>query len=254
MFELKNKDLNLPNLVTALRVFLLPLFIYLILQPSRTSHVFAFAIFLFASLSDLLDGYLARRLNQETELGKFLDPLADKLLVLGAFVTLIFLSEQIQVWMVLSIVGRDIFITFFRYLAIYQGSSLRTSRLAKAKTAFQMFSIFVILTSLALMTVRERDLINQSYREAIEAGAVPWEIAASHLVLFLKGHPQGFLFGLASFLPYFLMAATTIVTIISLLRYLATNYQLLLGPIPLIRPRDSGDLPARSGDESGHPC
>lgn len=249
----KSKELNLPNFITALRVALLPLFIYLILQPSRTSHLTAFALFLFASLTDLLDGYLARRLNQQTELGKFLDPLADKFLVLGAFVTLIFLSEQIQVWMVLCIVGRDILITFFRYLAIYQGSSLRTSRLAKAKTAFQMFSIFVILTSLALITVRERDLINQGYREAVEAGSAPWEIAVTNFESFLGGHPQGLLYGLASFLPYFLMAATTIVTVISLLRYLVTNYRLFLGPIPLIRSRNDRAPPPGRGGESRHP-
>jgi cardiolipin synthase len=228
--------------MTAFRVVLLPFFVYLILQPSRTSHLIAFAIFLFASLTDLLDGYLARRLNQQTELGKFLDPLADKFLVLGAFVTLIFLSEQIPVWMVLCIVGRDVLITFFRYLAIYQGSSLRTSRLAKAKTAFQMFSIFVILTSLALITVRQRDLINQSYREAAGAGYTLWEVATANLRTFLEGRADGVLFALASFLPYFLMAATTAVTIISLMRYVATNFRLLRGPIPLIRPREA-DLP-----------
>jgi len=157
--SLTQKDFNIPNLLTAFRAILLPFFIYMILQPSQSSRMIAFAVFAFASLTDLFDGYLARRLDQETELGKFLDPLADKCLVLGAFITFIFLSEQIQVWMVLCILARDIMITCFRYLAIYQGKTLQTTRLAKVKTAFQMFSIMVILTGFMVHTVPEYDLI-----------------------------------------------------------------------------------------------
>jgi phosphatidylglycerophosphate synthase len=130
---LRQSNLNIPNLVTACRALFLPFFVYLISRPSQTSRILGFALFVFASLTDLIDGYLARRLNQETEFGKFLDPLADKLLVTGSLITMIFLSEQVQLWMVMCIVGRDVLITCLRYLAIYQGSSLRTSRLAKGE-------------------------------------------------------------------------------------------------------------------------
>lgn len=230
-------EINIPNVLTAFRVAFVPLFIYLILQPSRVCHIIAFGIFIIATLTDFIDGYLARRLHQETELGKFMDPLADKFLVLAAFITFIFLSEQIRIWMVLCIVGRDIFITSLRYLAIYQGTTLRTSRLAKVKTAFQMFSILVILFSFLSITVRERNLIDQEYHEALQAGHSQWEIAGKNLEDFLSGNHEGLLFGLASFLPYYLMLATTIVTIVSFFRYLLTNHHLFLGPIPVLRPR-----------------
>ena len=241
------KDFNIPNLLTAFRVIFLPFFIYLILQPSQMSRLIAFAVFAFASLTDLLDGYLARRLNQETEFGKFLDPLADKCLVLGAFIPFVFLSEQIQVWMVLCILGRDIVITSFRHLAIYQGTSLRTSRLAKVKTAFQMFSIIVILTSFMMLTDPEYNLINQQYHIALETGLSRWDIAGSNVQRFLHGQYGNFFFVLTSFLPYYLMILTTIITIVSLLRYLFTNYRLLQGPIPVIRPRDEETGERRSG-------
>jgi len=231
------KDFNIPNLLTVFRVIFLPFFIYLVLQPSQICRMIAFAVFVFASLTDLLDGYLVRRLNQETEFGKFLDPLADKCLVLGAFIAFVFLSEQIQVWMVLCILGRDMVITSFRYLAIYQGKRLRTSRLAKVKTAFQMFSIIVILMGFMALTVPEYNLINQQYHNALKTGLSRWDIAGSNVQRFLHGKHNNFFFGLASFLPYYLMMLTTIITLVSLLRYLFTNYRLLHGPIPVIRPR-----------------
>jgi cardiolipin synthase (CMP-forming) len=235
--DLHHTNFNIPNILTAFRVMFVPFFVYLILQPSRICHLIAFLLFVLASLTDCVDGYLARRLHQETEFGKFLDPLADKFLVLGAFITFIFLSEQIQVWMVLCIVSRDIVITSLRYLAMYQGKVLRTSRLAKVKTAFQMFSIVVILMSSILITLRELDLINRQYQRAAEQGLSRWEIAGSNLHSFLTGQVEGFFFGLASFLPYYLMLLTTVITIISLIRYLFTNHQLLRGPIPLVRPK-----------------
>ncbi len=235
---MNQKAINIPNLVTAIRVILVPFFVYLVLQPSQTSHLIAFALFVLASLTDLVDGYLARRLHQETEFGKFLDPLADKCLALGAFITFIFLSEQIELWMVLCILGRDVFITCLRYLSIYQGSSLRTSRLAKVKTAFQMFSIILILTSFSLISVPERNLINQQYHQAVEEGHSRWEVANGNLMGFLGGSTsRGVFFGLASFLPYHLMMLTTLFTIISLARYVFTNYRLFLGTIPIVRPR-----------------
>jgi CDP-diacylglycerol--serine O-phosphatidyltransferase len=256
---LNQKHVNIPNLVTAIRVILVPFFIYLVLQPSQTSHLIAFALFVLASLTDLVDGYLARRLNQETEFGKFLDPFADKCLALGAFITFIFLSEQIELWMVLCILGRDVFITCLRYLSIYQGSSLRTSRLAKVKTAFQMFSIILILTSFSLITVPERNLINQQYHQAVEAGHSRWEVANENMTGFLfEDKSKGVFFGLASFLPYQLMLLTTMFTIISLGRYLFSNYRLFLGPIPLLRPRsrarlDLGKTQHRLGINIGDP-
>lgn len=229
-------DFNIPNGITALRVILLPLFIYLIFQHSQASRIAAFVIFSLASLTDLVDGYLARRLKQETNLGKFLDPLADKFLVLGAFITFIFLSDQIPIWMVLCILARDIFITLLRHLSQYQGAVLRTSRLAKVKTAFQMFSIIIILMSFMVLSVKERALINLNYQDAILSGAGRWNVAFDNLTAFVRGQGD-FIFSLSSFLPYYLMLLTTFITLLSLARYIFTNYKIFTGPIPIIRPR-----------------
>ena len=252
-----SRDLNIPNALTGFRVIFVPFFVYLILQPSRLCHFVALGLFAGASLTDLVDGYLARKWNQETEFGKFLDPLADKFLVLGAFVTFLFVSEQIQVWMVLVIVFRDVLITCLRYLAIYQNTSLRTSRLAKVKTAFQMFSIVIILMSFLVVSVPERRLIDEAYRDAVASGLTRWEVAGAHLKAFVTGESKGILFGLASFLPYYLMLITALITLISLGRYLITNYRLLRGPFPLLTPwkvpEGNGAEPGKRGRGSTEP-
>ena len=219
---------NLPNILTALRVVSVPFFIYFILSPNPVYRIAAFVLFALASITDLIDGYLARKWNQETELGKFLDPLADKALVLGAFITFLFLSDQVQVWMVLCIIGRDMLITALRYLAIHRGKSLRTSMFGKIKTTFQMFSIAVILLSFLMVSFKERGAINDMYREARIQGIGPVHVAEANLQEFLDGTSHSFLYGLASFVPYYLMLFTTILTIMSGLRYFVTNYRLFL--------------------------
>lgn len=224
------KDLNIPNTLTILRVISVPFFIYFLLSHSNTLRVVAFVLFALASLTDLVDGYIARRLKQETEFGKFLDPLADKFLVLGAFIAFLFMTEQIQIWMVLCIVGRDMLITALRYLAIWKGKSMRTSRFGKIKTAFQMFAIIVILLSFVLITYKERGTINQMYLEGAEQGIGPFQMAVDMLFRFIEGPNESIFFGLSSFLPYFLMLFTTIITVISGLRYVYSNYELLLPP------------------------
>lgn len=220
--------MNLPNILTVIRVAVVPVFIYLLLSPRIEYRLVALGLFLLASLSDFLDGYLARRWNQETEFGKFLDPLADKALVIGAFITFIFLSGQVQIWMVLAIIARDVLITFLRYLAIKKGESLRTSRLGKWKTAFQMFSIVVILLSVVFVSYKERRTINDLYSEAMAQGSDPFFVATENFQVFFQGGFPSILFGLSSFLPYFLMLITTVITIISGVRYLYTNIQLIL--------------------------
>lgn len=222
------KSFNLPNVLTTLRMISVPVFIYLIISPGRNERVLALLVFAFASITDFIDGYLARRWKQETEFGKFLDPLADKALVLGAFITFIFLSPQVQLWMVLLIIARDVLITALRSLAIRRGRSLRTSRLGKWKTAFQMLSIIVIIFSFILVSYRERKSINSLYEASMENGIPAWHVAWDAFSGFLAGSPNPTLYDLATFTPYYLMFFTTIVTVISGLRYLFTNYRLLI--------------------------
>ncbi len=231
--------MNLPNILTVLRVLSVPFFVYLLLEPSMTSRVIAFAVFALASITDLIDGYLARKWNQETEFGKFLDPLADKALVLGAFVTFLLMSAQVQIWMVLCIVGRDMLITSLRYLAIHRGKSLHTSVFGKIKTAFQMFSILTIILSFLVISIKERNAINAVYGAAGEKGMDSWQVAYMNFQEFIHGHPQSIGYSLASFVPYYLMLFTTLVTIVSGLRYLFTNYRLIVGLTDLFHRQES---------------
>lgn len=228
------RNFNIPNVLTVLRVMSLPIFVYFLFQKDLVYQVWAFAIFALASITDLVDGYIARKLNQETEFGKFLDPLADKFLVIGAFTTFLFLHQQIELWMVLVIIFRDMFITFLRWLAIKQGFSLRTTRMGKVKTAFQMGTICIILVIFMLISGQRRVLINELYMLESANGLTTFEIAVSNLSQFMNGWKNGeawnfqqILNRVASFLPYFGMLLTTIITLLSGLRYLFSNLRLL---------------------------
>ena len=141
--------MNLPNALTIFRVILTPLFIYLLFSSSMYSNLYALIIFILASVTDAFDGYYARKYNIETEFGNFLDPLADKILVSSAFISFYFL-DLIELWMVVVILSRDFFITCLRIVMKKNGQSLKTSRIAKSKTAVQLILIIFILIFLAL--------------------------------------------------------------------------------------------------------
>lgn len=207
--------MNIPNLLSLLRIFLIPLFLYLLFLPDTTGKIWAIVVFIFASITDFLDGWSARLLNQQSELGKFLDPLADKFLVIAALIAFLMLDPLIPIWMVVIIVGRDLLITLMRYLAVKKGSSLRTSRLGKVKTAYQMVSIIVIIAV----------FIFESMETAFIPQAGYWPIATA-LKLVLSGERSRVL----ASLPYWLMFLATLLTGVSGIRYLATNYKVLLPP------------------------
>ena len=219
---------NLPNILTIIRVIIVPFFIVLLFDKSYAGRLIALILFGIASITDLFDGYLARKWKQETEFGKFMDPFADKALVLGAFITFIFISDQVQIWMVLCIIGRDLLITLLRSLAIRKGTSIRTSMFGKLKTVFQMFSIVLILSSFLMISYKERNVINDLYYQAQLKGIDPWFVAFDNAANFFNGQFASVAYGLASFAPYYLMLVTTLLTIVSGLRYLITNYELLI--------------------------
>ncbi|MDF3820287.1 CDP-diacylglycerol--glycerol-3-phosphate 3-phosphatidyltransferase [Leptospira sp. 96542] len=225
---------NIPNLLTTLRVVALPFFIFALFQKEWGYQIFAFVLFALASLTDLVDGYLARKWNQQTEFGKFLDPLADKFLVIGCFVTFLFIHEPIEVWMVILIVSRDMLITCLRYIAVRSGTSLRTTMMGKVKTAFQMGAILTILVIFMLISGKRRAMINDTYAMGKLAGYSTYEIASNNALefyRFLKTTDnitlKDIFDSIASFVPYFGMLFTTFITVISGLRYLVTNYRLL---------------------------
>lgn len=231
---MKTGNFNLPNFLTILRILLVPFFIYCLFQEQNYYKILAFVLFSFASLTDLVDGYLARKWKQETEFGKFLDPLADKVLVVGAFLALILLDEQIELWMVLLIILRDMLITSLRYIAIKGGKSIRTTRMGKIKTTFQMGSIAFMLTLFIFVKISKSRGINALYRAGREAGENGFTIAYRHLHDFLdKGgitfsYQAGTIIeDVAMFLPYYVMLITTLITVLSGIRYLYSNRELL---------------------------
>ncbi len=136
--------MSLPNQLTTLRIILTPLFVYLLFSPDIQIKYISLLIFLFATLTDWYDGYFARKYGYVTLWGKFMDPLADKILVSAALFSLYYL-QLVQLWMVIIIVIRDFLITGLRSYAMFRGQPVVTSQLAKIKTFAQMGVAYYIL-------------------------------------------------------------------------------------------------------------
>lgn len=135
--------MNIANKVTTLRLFLIPVFVVFYYIFGRTYNIAAI-IFILASLTDALDGYLARSRNLITNFGKFVDPLVDKVLTLAAFIVLVE-NKIIPGWAVIIIVSRELIITGFRTIAADQGITIAASKWGKAKTISQMVALFCLL-------------------------------------------------------------------------------------------------------------
>ena len=141
-------EMNLPNKLTVLRVVLIPVFLAaLFFAPEPMNRYGAVLIFVIASLTDLLDGKIARKYNMVTNFGKFMDPLADNLLVMSALVSMVAL-EDLPAWVVIVILAREFAITGFRTLAVEAGIVLAASWWGKVKTTVQMIMIIVVLLDL----------------------------------------------------------------------------------------------------------
>ncbi len=134
----------LPNLVTYVRILAIPVVMAIMQADSPTNAFIASLIFAAAALTDALDGYLARRLNQVSIIGKFLDPLADKLIVLGALVMLIQL-DRVSPWVAFVIVSREIVVSTLRTIAMGEGIVIAARPLGKWKTGFQMAGLWALL-------------------------------------------------------------------------------------------------------------
>lgn len=142
--------MNLPNKLTVLRVLLIPFFVVALLVGGGEIPMMRYvaaAIFIVASLTDLLDGKIARKYNLVTNFGKFMDPLADKLLVCAALICLVELG-QIPAWMVIVIVSREFTISGFRLVAAEQGIVIAASYWGKFKTTFQMIAVILMIVNL----------------------------------------------------------------------------------------------------------
>ena len=136
-------------MLTVFRILLTPIFILCLFSSYQYGHVMALIIFLVASITDAYDGYYARKYNEITTEGKFLDPLADKILVSSAFISFALLGI-IDFWMVGIIIFRDLFVTGLRMAMEQKGKTMVTSIIAKLKTSTQMIIITFILVILGL--------------------------------------------------------------------------------------------------------
>ena len=143
--------MNLPNKLTTFRVILIPFFVFFMLAPNMTgiNHYIAAAIFIVASLTDLLDGKIARKYNLVTHFGKFMDPLADKLLVCSAMICLI-QTGQLAAWIVVIIIAREFIISGFRLIASDNGVVIAASYWGKFKTTFQMLMVIVLILNVQM--------------------------------------------------------------------------------------------------------
>jgi len=148
--------MNLPNKLTVMRVILIPFFVAALLYDngsSQTMRIVANVIFIVASLTDFFDGKIARKYNLVTNFGKFMDPLADKLLVCSALICLIQLG-QLPAWVVIIIISREFIISGFRLVAADNGIVIAASYWGKFKTTFQMIAVILMIFNIpALATV-----------------------------------------------------------------------------------------------------
>ena len=145
--------MNLPNRLTILRIFLIPFFVFFML--SDFSKWIALIIFVVASLTDMLDGKIARKYNLVTDFGKFMDSLADKLLVCSALICLVEL-KRIPAWIVIAIISREFIISGFRLVAAEKQIVIAANFWGKIKTVCQMFMVILMIAN-----IRELMLITQ---------------------------------------------------------------------------------------------
>ena len=137
--------MNVPNTLTIIRVLLIPFFVaFMLCNITAYDNYIALAIFIVASLTDTLDGYLARKNNQVTNFGKFMDPLADKLLVCSAMICMIDL-KRLPAWFVIIIIAREFIISGFRLIAAENGIVIAANYWGKFKTASQMIMIILLI-------------------------------------------------------------------------------------------------------------
>jgi CDP-diacylglycerol---glycerol-3-phosphate 3-phosphatidyltransferase len=142
--RLREELLNAPNLVTLARLAAIPVFLYLLAYENRHNSFLAALVFAAAAISDWVDGWLARVSNKVTTLGKFLDPLADKIIVLSALVVLLRLG-RVPVWVVVVILAREFLISGLRTIAMSEGLVISASQGGKWKTSLQLSGIIALM-------------------------------------------------------------------------------------------------------------
>jgi CDP-diacylglycerol---glycerol-3-phosphate 3-phosphatidyltransferase len=142
--SLRREALNLPNAITLTRIAAIPVFLWFTFFESREDSFIAAVLFAVTGATDFLDGWVARRKNLVTVIGKFLDPLADKLIVMAALVMLVHLG-RVAAWVVIAIMAREFIVTGLRTIAMSEGIVIAAGQEGKQKTAFQVAAITFLL-------------------------------------------------------------------------------------------------------------
>lgn len=137
-------SLNLPNLITLGRILLIPVFVVLFITPTEDRSISAAILFVIAAASDLLDGYIARRTGQVTKLGKLLDPIADKLLVLSALILLVNV-DRVSALVAILVIAREVTVTGIRAIAAGEGMIIAAETTGKYKMALQVVAITMLI-------------------------------------------------------------------------------------------------------------
>jgi CDP-diacylglycerol--glycerol-3-phosphate 3-phosphatidyltransferase len=141
-----NEIWNLPNALTLFRIFLVPFLVVVLLTKFAGREFVGLGIFLVAAITDFLDGWLARRRNQTTRLGALLDPIADKLLMSAAFISLVEMDpSHVPAWMVVIVIGREFAVSGLRSIAAQQGVTIAASPLGKGKMVSQVIAISLLI-------------------------------------------------------------------------------------------------------------
>lgn len=136
--------MNLPNKLSLLRICMIPFFVAFALMGSSWAQGVAVTIYILACITDALDGYIARSRNLVTNFGKFMDPIADKLLVMSALIVLVS-QQRMPAWVCILMLGRELLISGFRLIAVESGTVIAAGKLGKIKTIFQMISTIALI-------------------------------------------------------------------------------------------------------------
>lgn len=144
--NVSNEIWNLPNALTLFRIFLVPFLVVVLLTKFAGREFVGLAIFLVAAITDFFDGWVARRRNQTTRLGALLDPIADKLLMSAAFISLVEMDpSHVPAWMVVIVIGREFAVSGLRSIAAQQGVTIAASPLGKGKMVSQVIAISLLI-------------------------------------------------------------------------------------------------------------
>ena len=186
--------MSIPNILTLLRIFLTPIFIICLFSEIFGAQLWALVIFIVASITDAYDGYFARKNDMVTDTGRFLDPLADKILLSSAFISFSIMG-LIDIWMVALIIFRDLFVTGLRVLMSRKGLIMITSKIAKSKTGVQVGIIIFTLLFLSLKGFNW--ILLEDYLIFINEYKYEWTVFCSYYHIYFcriyNGFPISFL-------------------------------------------------------------